>query len=119
LLRESDASGKINDLSVEDGGKAMSRQAVLEMLRNHLPEIKEHYAVRELLLFGSVARDEAATTSDVDLVVDFEGAANFDRFMGLRFFLEDLLGQKVDLVTRKALRPAIKQAIEQEAIHVA
>jgi predicted nucleotidyltransferase len=97
----------------------MKKQEVLEKLRFHLPELRERFLVRDLMLFGSVARDEAMDSSDVDLVVEFEGTATFDRFMGLKFFLENLLGCEVDLVTRKALRPAIRASIEREAIHVA
>ena len=97
----------------------MSRQEIVNSLQRHLPELRALFGVRELLLFGSLARNETAETSDVDLVVEFEGPADFDRYMGVRFFLEDRLGVKVDLVTSKALRPSLRQAIEQEAIHVA
>jgi len=97
----------------------MSRQEVISFLQRFLPELKEQFGVHELLLFGSVARDEACETSDVDLLVDFEEAATFDRYMGLRFFLEDHLGVKIDLVTSKALRPSLRQTIEREALHVA
>lgn len=97
----------------------MSRQKILDFLNHHLLEIKERFGVRELMIFGSVARDEARETSDLDLVVEFEDLADFDRYMGLRFFLEDRLGLTVDLVTKKALRPALRDEIEREAIHVA
>lgn len=97
----------------------MKKQEVLGLVHDHILEIRERFFIRDLMLFGSVARDEATASSDVDFIVDFEGTATFDRFMGLKFYLEDLLGCKVDLVTLKALRPSIKESIEQEAIHVA
>ncbi|MGH2456741.1 MAG: nucleotidyltransferase family protein [Candidatus Limnocylindria bacterium] len=52
-------------------------------------------------------------------LVEYDGAATFDRYMELKFFLEDLLGRKVDLVTRNALRPRRRPSIESEAIRVA
>ena len=75
--------------------------------------------VKALAIFGSIARDEAVNNSDVDVLVVFEGKGNFDLFMDLKFYLEELLGMQVDLVTDKALRPQIRRAIEKEMIHVA
>ena len=49
------------------------------------------FGVHDLALFGSVARDEAGTSSDVDILVSFDGPATADRYFGLQFFLEDLL----------------------------
>jgi predicted nucleotidyltransferase len=75
--------------------------------------------VTSLAVFGSVARNQAGPYSDVDLLVDFDGPATFDRYMDLRIFLEDLLGRRIDLVTRKAVRPEVRPSIEREAIRVA
>jgi len=75
--------------------------------------------VGELYLFGSVARDEAGEESDVDLLVEFAGPPSFDRFMDLKFFLEDALGIPVDLVTRRALKPILRSEIERDAVRVA
>ena len=75
--------------------------------------------VGELYLFGSVARDEAQEDSDVDLLVEFTGPPSFDRFMDLKFFLEDTLGIPVDLVTRRALKPMLSSEIERDAVRVA
>ena len=97
----------------------MKRHEVLSRLTAHGPDIRQRFAVRDLAIFGSVARDDADTGSDVDVLVAFEGRANFDRFMDLKFYLESLLGTRVDLVTRNALRPRLRPQIEQEAIHVA
>jgi predicted nucleotidyltransferase len=74
--------------------------------------------VTRLTLFGSTARDSARTDSDVDVLVSFDGPATAQRFFGVQFFLEDLLGCAVDLVTDKALRPELKPFIEDEAIDV-
>lgn len=75
--------------------------------------------VRELALFGSFARGEQRSGSDVDLLVDFEeDRKTFDNFMGLVFLLEDVLGRKVQVVTRDSLSPHIGPHILQEAEHV-
>ena len=84
-----------------------------------LPTARRRFGVRELAVFGSVARGEASARSDLDVLVDFEGPATFDGFMGLKFFLEDTLGVKVDLVTRGALKPRLRERVESEARRVA
>ena len=96
----------------------MTREDILLLLAHHRTEIRRRFAVRDLALFGSLARDEARADSDIDILVDFEGRADFDRFMDLKFYLEDLLDTSVDLVTRKGLRPQLRSSIEREAVHV-
>ena len=61
-----------------------------------------------MAIFGSVAREEARPDSDVDFLVEFRGPATFNGYMDLKFFLEDLLGRPVYLVTRKSIRPRLK-----------
>jgi predicted nucleotidyltransferase len=97
----------------------MTRQDVLAHLEKHAAEIRRRFGVRRLAIFGSVARDAAGETSDVDVLVEFEGRAGFDRFMDLKFHLEDTLGSRIDLVTRNALRPSLRARIEAEAVDVA
>jgi predicted nucleotidyltransferase len=97
----------------------MDRQAVLTRLKSCIGEIRRRFSVKTLAIFGSIARDEAVDNSDVDVLVVFDRKASFDLFMDLKFYLEELLGAKVDLVTDKALRPQIRLAIEQELINVA
>ena len=89
--------------------------AVLEANAGNLTR----FGVKSLALFGSVARDEAGPASDLDLLVEFEGAATFDAYMGLKLYLEDLLASHVDLVMRKALRPRMMASVEREAVRVA
>jgi uncharacterized protein len=96
----------------------MHRQDVINLLEAHRTEIRA-LGVKSLALFGSVSRDEARPDSDVDLLVDFEGRPSFDAFMDLKFYLEDLLKRKVDLVTEGALKPRMKPILDREAIRVA
>ncbi|MCC6124999.1 MAG: nucleotidyltransferase family protein [Pirellulales bacterium] len=91
----------------------------MEIVSKNADEIRRRFRLRELALFGSVARREESPSSDVDVLVTFEGAADFDRFMELKFFLQNLLDRKVDLITRKALRPELRSRIEEELVHVA
>jgi predicted nucleotidyltransferase len=97
----------------------MSRKTVLSKLRRNIRVIRRRFAVKGLSVFGSIARNEATRRSDVDVLVEFRDKATFDLFMDLKFYLEDLLGTGVDLVTDKALRPEIRQEIEREKINVA
>ena len=80
--------------------------------------LTQRFGVTRLALFGSTARDSAKTNSDVDILVSFDGVATSQRYFGVQFYLEDLLGCSVDLVTEKALRPELRQYIELEAIDV-
>jgi predicted nucleotidyltransferase len=75
--------------------------------------------VASLGLFGSVARGEERGGSDVDMLVAFTGPATFDQYMDLKFLLEDALGRRVDLVTERGLREALRPAVERELRHVA
>ena len=88
-------------------------------VREHAAELRERFGVKSLSLFGSAVRAEMGEASDVDVLVEFEGPATFDRFMDLKFYLEELLGRSVDLVTPKALKPRMRPAVEQEAVRVA
>lgn len=94
----------------------MEREEVVRRIREHLPEL-EQFDVRSISLFGSVARNEAGPASDVDVIVEF-GRATFDGYMGLKLYLEDLLGTRVDVATRRGLRPRIVESALREAIHV-
>ncbi|RPI36769.1 MAG: nucleotidyltransferase [Nitrospiraceae bacterium] len=90
----------------------------IETLRNHELMIKQKYGVRKIGIFGSFARVEEKEGSDIDVLVDFnEGAKTFDHFMDLKFFLEDLFGRKVDLVTVDALRPQLREGILKEVAY--
>jgi predicted nucleotidyltransferase len=72
-----------------------------------------------LALFGSCARGEGDTESDIDILVEFNGRASFDQYMDLKFLLGDPLGRSVDLVTDQARWPQLRPCIEKEAIRVA
>ncbi len=95
------------------------KEEIVGILKEHLAEIRHRFSIRSISLFGSVVRDEVASESDIDVLVVFEGTPTFDAFMDLKFYLEELLQARVDLVTDKALRPRVRRAIEGELIDVA
>ena len=97
----------------------MTHEDLKETLRRCGPGLKAELGLIGLAVFGSVARGQSTPASDVDILVDFAGPADFSRFMELKERLEAVPGVRVDLVTRKALRPALRDAIEREAIRVA
>ena len=96
----------------------MKRQRILELLADSKPELQSRFGVTQLALFGSTAREESTESSDVDIIVAFDGPATSKRYFGVQFYLEDLLGCAVDLVTEKALRPELRPYIEQERVNV-
>ena len=96
----------------------MTREEIVRTLKVHVADVAS-FGVRRLALFGSVARGEDLPNSDVDVLVAFEGETTFDRYFDLKFWLEDLLGRSVDLVTEKSLRPELAPEVRKDALHVA
>jgi len=96
----------------------VNRSLAIELLTRSKPILAARYGVTELALFGSTARDAARNDSDVDVLVSFDGPATSERYFGVQFYLEDLFGAPIDLVTDKALRPELRPFVEKEAVHV-
>lgn len=96
----------------------MKRLDVITLLTQSKTTLAERYGVTRLALFGSTARDSATADSDIDVLVAFDGPATSARYFGVQFYLEDLLGCPVDLVTDKAVRAELRPYIEKDAIHV-
>jgi predicted nucleotidyltransferase len=94
------------------------RDSLIAAIQAVAPELKAH-AVRELWLFGSAARGELRAASDVDLLVDFDAPITLFEFARLRRYLESLLDRPVDLVTRDALKPQLRERILREAVRAA
>lgn len=97
----------------------MKRQEILQELKEHLGELKA-FGVKSLSLFGSVARDEALDSSDVDFLVEFDKPVGLFDFFRLQHLIEEMLEvQKVDLVMPSAVKPALLDNMLEEAIRVA
>ena len=97
----------------------MKRDDIVRRLKAKRQRLAAEFKVKSLALFGSVARGDMRSDSDVDVLVEFKGPTTFDRYMDLKFFLEELLGHPVDLVTRKGVRPELAPYIERELLRVA
>ena len=96
----------------------MNKTETLKLLKAHKADLVEKYGVTTLALFGSTVHDIARPNSDVDILIAFDGPAISKRYFGVQFYLEDLLGLPVDLVTEKALRQELRPYIEDEAVYV-
>lgn len=96
----------------------MIRTQTMELLARHKAELARRFGVGTLALFGSTVRNMAREDSDVDILVSFDGPATSARYFGVQFYLEDLLGRPVDLVTDKALRRELRPYVENEAVYV-
>lgn len=94
----------------------MQRDAVLALLRRNEATLRTRYGVRSLVLFGSVARDEAGPDSDVDLLVEFDRPTGYFGLVALQLYLQEILGRGVDLGTPGSLRPALRERVQREAI---
>ncbi len=93
---------------------------IKRILKEHEKELKERYGVRKIGIFGSYIRGEAREGSDLDILVEFEPSTKISllEFVELEGYLSDLLGVKVDLVERAALKPRIGRRILSEVVYL-
>ncbi len=97
----------------------ISRADLILLLRHHAPELQQA-GVRHLSLFGSVARNEATESSDIDLAAEFAPDIRLDlwQLSAVQRQLSAVVGQTVDLVPEPVTRPALRQAIERDRVFV-
>ncbi len=95
----------------------MDRNEALKALKSSAEVIKAHGATA-LYLFGSSARDEARTDSDLDLFVDYADDFSLVDLVDIKLYLEDRLGVPVDITTRDSLHPMLRRSIENSAVRV-
>ena len=93
-----------------------TQEDILEQLNKKAEELKQNFSVRSIGLFGSLVRNEADNTSDVDILVDFI-KPTFDHYMDLKFYLERLFDRPVDLVIADAVKSRLKPIIDKEVIY--
>ena len=96
----------------------MTRNDLISLIQKNRAQLTK-FGVKSLSIFGSVARGEERPDSDVDMLVEFDGATTFDRYMDTKFYLEELLSSRVDLVVSQALKPRLKENIMKDLIYVA
>lgn len=98
--------------------RTRSLEKILEILRQQLPMLAEHYSVDTLEVFGSYVRSEQRQDSDPDILVTFKETPSLLTFIAIENYLSDLLGVKVDLVMKDSLKRKIGELILWEAISV-
>jgi predicted nucleotidyltransferase len=92
------------------------KQELLSYLKNNKNRFQNDYQLKELYLFGSVAIEKDTPTSDIDLIVKFDGDMNFTKLFGIKHELEDKFHKKVDLLEFDAIKPELKKYIIMEKI---
>jgi len=93
-----------------------SLKEVKEIISKHKEELRKKYGVKEIGVFGSLVRGELKEESDIDILVEFEKPIGLFKFLELEEYLSNLLGKKVDLVSKKALKPHIGKYILEEVV---
>lgn len=96
----------------------MKLEEIKNIINEQLPLIREKYKVNSIGIFGSFVRAEQKEDSDVDILVEFNQPVSLFDFIDLADFLEERLSLKVDLVTKKALKPIIKDSILSEVVYL-
>jgi predicted nucleotidyltransferase len=96
----------------------MKQQEVIQIIKNHQRELTDVYGVKSLALFGSVARNEAGSSSDVDILVEFSRPVGLFGLFALQDRLEELFGCKVDLGTPDSLKPRLRPSVMSELVYV-
>ncbi len=95
-------------------------ERIKRILERELPEIRKKYGVKRLGIFGSYIRGEETPRSDLDILIEFEEDTRISLidFIELEYYLSDILGVKVDLVEKKALKPRIGKRILEEVVYI-
>ena len=94
-----------------------SLTTIKDVIQNNKKEIHEKFSVKSLGIFGSYARNEQTESSDIDILVDFDKPIGLE-FVTLAEYLESLLDTKVDLVSKKSIKPKLMEYIQQEIYYV-
>lgn len=104
-----------------DSGRCSSLDELdvfMKKLSAQKPFLRDQYGVNALGIFGSYVRGEQKKKSDVDILIDFENSISLLSFVALEYHLSDVLGKKVDLVMKSALKPRIGKQILSEVIYI-
>ncbi len=91
---------------------------IKKILTQNEKEIKTRFKVQSLGIFGSAIREEQKPTSDIDILVDFDDTADLIDLIGLALFLEEKIGQRVDVVPKRALREEIREEVLSEVVYL-
>jgi hypothetical protein len=92
-------------------------EKIKETLKARKGELRNQFKVKEIGVFGSFVRGEQRKSSDIDILVEFEEPIGLLEFMDLEEYLSNMLGRKVDLVSKKSLKPFIGEYIKKEVVY--
>lgn len=92
-------------------------EEIKKALSSRKPILEERFQVKQIGVFGSVARSDQDETSDIDILVEFSGPVGWE-FIDLLDYLQEVLGTKVDLVTPEALKPQLREKILSEVSYI-
>jgi predicted nucleotidyltransferase len=98
--------------------KTINLKEIEDKIKCSKPTLKEKFKVKDIGIFGSYTRGEQTENSDLDVLVEFGERVGFFKFLELEEYLEELLNLKIDLVSRKALKPRIGQNILKEVVMI-
>ena|SRR3989344_1890610 len=93
-------------------------QNVQQKFHTQMSRLQREYNVQRIGVFGSFVRGDQTPTSDIDILVELSEPIGLFRFVGLEHCLEELLGRDVDLVTPRALKPAMKDTVLRQVVYV-
>ena len=96
----------------------MSKESVIDMLKDQKAFLYDKFSIKNLNLFGSVARGDDNNDSDIDILVEFYKTPDLLTFIEIEEYLSKTLNQKVDLVIKRKLKPQLKETILKEAIAI-
>jgi hypothetical protein len=97
---------------------ARSFDEIREVIEKNKPKLAASYGIRSIGVFGSFARGEQGSRSHVDILVEFDEVPGLLQFIRIEEHLRRLLGRKVDLVRKEALRPELKDHILGEVVYL-
>ena len=98
--------------------KNLNLERIINILKEHKEELRGKYGVKEMGVFGSYVRGKYKEKSDLDILVEFEEEAKIGllKFVNMENYLSELIGVKVDLVEKSALKPRIGKHILKEVV---
>lgn len=96
----------------------LTAREIKKILKKNKKLLEKRYKVKKIGLFGSYTRKEANKKSDIDILVEFSETPDLFEFIDLENFLRKLLGIKVDLATKEALKPLIRKEILKETVYI-
>jgi predicted nucleotidyltransferase len=91
-------------------------QTILQKLRQHKPELQRKYPISKLGVFGSYARGEATTDSDIDIAVEITGPMGLN-FIAMADEIEDLFGIKTDVIPLRSVKEQYLASVQKDIVY--